>query len=64
MYDLTSIKLPRLRGIALNLLRFLLENPRTRVLLAPSLLANAGVTAYRQQIDNSEPLAEPDMQGN
>ncbi len=64
MYDLTSVKLPRLRGIPLKLLRFLLENPRTRALLAPGLLKSAGVTAYRQQTDSSEPLSEPDMHGN
>jgi len=61
MYDLKSVKLPRLRGVALKLLRFLLENPHTRRLLAPGLLTSAGVTAYRQQIDSSTPLAEPDM---
>ncbi len=61
MYDLKSVKLPRLRGVPLKLLRFLLENPHTRRLLAPGLLTSAGVTAYRQQIDSSVPLAEPDM---
>ncbi len=64
MYDLKSVKLPRLSGVSLKLLRFLLENPRIRALLAPGLLTNAGVTAYRQQIDSSTPLAEPDMHGN
>jgi hypothetical protein len=49
MYYLTSVKLPRLRGVSLKLLRFLLENQRTRALLAPGLLTSAGVTAYRQQ---------------
>lgn len=61
MYDLKSVKLPRVSGIPLTLLRFLLENSHIRALLAPGLLTSAGVTAYRQQIDSSAPLAEPDM---
>ncbi len=59
MYDLTSVTLPRLSGVPLKLMRWLLEQPTTRSLLAPELLRNAGVAAYRQHVETSEPLAEP-----
>ena len=61
MYELKSVKLPRLSGIPLKILRFLLENRTFRSILAPGLLRSAGVTSYRQQADSSAPLKEPDM---
>ncbi|MFN5058740.1 MAG: amidase [Chloroflexota bacterium] len=59
MYDLTSVKLPRLAGMPLRIMRWLLEQPTTRSLLAPELLRSAGVVAYRQHTETNEPMAEP-----
>jgi len=59
MYDLKSVHLPKVSGIPLRLLRWLLEWAPTRSLLAPGLLKNAGVSAYRQQPDTSDATAEP-----
>jgi Asp-tRNA(Asn)/Glu-tRNA(Gln) amidotransferase A subunit family amidase len=59
MYDLTSVKLPRLAGIPLRIMRWLLEQPTTRSLLAPELMRNAGVVAYRAHVETSEPIDEP-----
>lgn len=61
MYDLTSVSLPKVSGVPLRLLRWLLEHPQSRAMLAPGLLTNAGVTAYRQQTDQSDPISEPDV---
>jgi len=59
MYDLTSVKLPRLAGMPLRIMRWLLEQSTTRSLLAPELMRSAGVIAYRAHIETSEPLDEP-----
>lgn len=59
MYDLTSVKLPRLAGLSLQLMRWLLEQPTTRTLLAPELMRSAGVVAYRQHSETAEPMSEP-----
>lgn len=59
MYDLTSVKLPRLAGMPLRIMRWLLEQPTTRALLAPELMRSAGVVAYRAHVETSEPIAEP-----
>lgn len=59
MYDLTSVSLPRLSGLPLKMMRWLLEQPTTRSLLAPELLRSAGVVAYRQHVETSTPLLEP-----
>jgi Asp-tRNA(Asn)/Glu-tRNA(Gln) amidotransferase A subunit family amidase len=59
MYDLTSAKLPRLAGIPLRIMRWLLEQPTTRTLLAPELMRSAGVVTYRAHVETSEPIDEP-----
>lgn len=60
MYDLTSVRLPVLSGTPLRLLRWCMEQPRVRNILAPSLLTNAGVTAYRAHRETAPGSAEPD----
>lgn len=59
MYDLTSVKLPRLAGMPLQIMRWLLEQPTTRSLLAPELMRSAGVLAYRQHSESTDPTGEP-----
>lgn len=61
MYDLKSVSLPKVSGLPLRLLRWLLEQRLTRSILAPGLLQNAGVSAYRAQHDTSTATAEPDV---
>jgi Asp-tRNA(Asn)/Glu-tRNA(Gln) amidotransferase A subunit family amidase len=48
VYDLKSVKLPRVGGVGLRLLAALAEHPLTRGLILPQLLANGGVTAMRR----------------
>jgi Asp-tRNA(Asn)/Glu-tRNA(Gln) amidotransferase A subunit family amidase len=59
MYDLTSVALPVLSGIPLRVLRWCMERKRIRQLLAPGLLASAGVTAFRKQHESCTAMAEP-----
>jgi Asp-tRNA(Asn)/Glu-tRNA(Gln) amidotransferase A subunit family amidase len=59
MYDLISVHLPKVSGLPLRLLRWLLEWAPSRALLAPGLLKNAGVSAYRQHTETSEASVEP-----
>ncbi len=61
MYDLQSVQLPKVSGVPLRILRWLLEQPTSRALLAPGLLKNAGVTAFRAQHDDSPASSEPDV---
>ncbi len=53
-YDLKSVKLPRIAGLMLKVMCNLLENSTTASLLAPSLLKDAGITAFRK-LELSEP---------
>ena len=59
MYDLTSASLPVLSGIPLRVLRWCMERPRIRSLLAPGLLTSAGVTAFRAQHESYTAMVEP-----
>ena len=59
MYDLTSVKLPRLAGTSLHIMRWFLEQPATRGLLAPNLMRSAGVIASRAHTETADPLDEP-----
>ena len=59
MYDLKSVSLPILSGVPLKMVRALLEYDPTFKLLAPALLRDAGVQAYRAQSETAPALAEP-----
>ncbi len=61
MYDLTSVSLPVLAGTPLRLLRWCMERAKLRALIAPGLLASAGVAAYRTQHETTPAMDEPDM---
>lgn len=61
MYDLTSVSLPVLSNTPLRILRWCMEQPRLRRLLAPGLLRSAGVAAYRARHEATTALIEPDM---
>lgn len=58
VYDLKSVKLPYLSGAALRLFVKLVESPM-QGLLMPSLLRNAGVTAFRRRHYDEEPTFYP-----
>ncbi|MEW5868725.1 MAG: amidase [Chloroflexota bacterium] len=58
MYDLKSVKLPYLSGIALHLFVGLLESP-LGALLRPSLFRSAGITWLRQQDFGEPPTSQP-----
>ena len=47
-YDLQSLKLPKLTGIALRLFAAALDHPLTRGLLLPSLMKQGGVERLRE----------------
>ena len=48
-YDLSPVKAPRLTGTSLRLVARLLETTGVRRLLAPKLLADMGITRWRQR---------------
>ena len=58
LYDLESVRLPRLSGLPLRLLVHLVESP-LRGLLLPSLLKNAGITGFREQAIDEPPTLFP-----
>ena len=58
VYDLKSVKLPRLSGTPLRLMAALLEGPLHR-LLVPNLLRSAGVMRLRERAIDEEPTFYP-----
>jgi Asp-tRNA(Asn)/Glu-tRNA(Gln) amidotransferase A subunit family amidase len=58
-YDLQTIRAPRLYGVALRAAAELFDNPATRVLLAPKLLADAGVDRFRRAVLTEAPAVAP-----
>ncbi len=59
VYDLKSVKLPRMAGGMLKLFVSLLENPATRGLLIPQLLASGGITRLRELVVDEPPTFQP-----
>ncbi len=58
-YDLAPVKAPRLAGAALRLLARLLEIPLVLRLLAPRLLADMGISAFRRRPTRAAPTFLP-----
>jgi Asp-tRNA(Asn)/Glu-tRNA(Gln) amidotransferase A subunit family amidase len=66
-YELQSLKLPRLNGLALKLFTAVVENRLTRGLLIDSLLENGGIPKLRRthldEVPTFYPLAAPPTTG-
>jgi len=58
-YDLQSLKLPKLTGIALRLFAAALDHPLTRGLLLPSLMKQGGVERLRELRLSGDPTFYP-----
>jgi Asp-tRNA(Asn)/Glu-tRNA(Gln) amidotransferase A subunit family amidase len=61
-YDLKPIRAPRLAGNALHAFTWLLENGAARSLLAPKLLEDAGIGAFRRRHLEEAPMPLPEIQ--
>ncbi|MBI5033256.1 MAG: amidase [Chloroflexi bacterium] len=59
VYDLKSVKLPRMASGAFRLFVGLLENPLTRGLLIPQLLQSGGITGFRDVVIDDPPTYLP-----
>jgi Asp-tRNA(Asn)/Glu-tRNA(Gln) amidotransferase A subunit family amidase len=59
MYDLASVRLPRLTGRALSLFAGALDSPASRSLLLARLLRDAGVEAFRRKTIDDPPTFAP-----
>lgn len=59
VYDLESIKLPKLTGFSLKIFTALVENPITRNALLPELLKNGGIPYLRQLTPTEPPTYYP-----
>lgn len=60
-YDLKSAKAPRLTGAGLSAAVSLFENRASRVLLAPGLLRDTGVAAFRSVVLAEPPSVAPQL---
>lgn len=58
-YDLRSVKLPRLQGVALKLVVWILEHRITRGLMLSSLLKSGGFTSLRRLVVTEPPTFQP-----
>jgi Asp-tRNA(Asn)/Glu-tRNA(Gln) amidotransferase A subunit family amidase len=61
LYDLTSVKMPRLQGGLLRLVVWLLEHGLTRALVQPGLLASGGFVAQRAKALPEPPTFLPPL---
>ncbi|MDP7464224.1 MAG: hypothetical protein QF614_07025, partial [SAR324 cluster bacterium] len=59
VYDLRTIRVPRLAGRALKLMAMLLELPGFRGWLRPILLSQVGLRAFRKYRPNAGPTPLP-----
>jgi Asp-tRNA(Asn)/Glu-tRNA(Gln) amidotransferase A subunit family amidase len=59
MYDLKSIRLPRMAGLPLQLFVELVENPATRGLLIRKMLETGGISRLRRIVVDEPPIYRP-----
>jgi Asp-tRNA(Asn)/Glu-tRNA(Gln) amidotransferase A subunit family amidase len=60
-YDLAPARVPRLTGLALQAVAAALDNPVTGAALAPRLLKDAGIAAFRGVVLEEPPSVLPDL---
>jgi Asp-tRNA(Asn)/Glu-tRNA(Gln) amidotransferase A subunit family amidase len=60
-YDLQTVRVPRLSGFMLRTAAMLLDSALTRWLLAPTLLRDSGVAAFRRVVLEEAPSVAPKL---